>query len=332
MLVFPPVSHLGLMRRCRHLRLRAAVMLMATTAAAAIAGCGSSATATIRPQPQPAAPAACSHGAPGTVAAERWTAARHRLAPRGAGVIRLCRYSGLNAHPPLTLVSSRLLNRPALVEQLVSEFDRLPSLHGAVACPADDGSQILARLAYPGGRQVMISVGLAGCEAVTNGSVHRTAAGMGSPRAFGPQLVTQLEHLAGGRSSGVTRSVVCDQAVAYRSLAALRRAASSVAVLAPTATTRRTSIGGMAFTITRVRVQETLAGKLLAHTILLRQTGAPGMTLIGCGQLVSAGHRYLAYLTPFRLHQGGPQVGDQYSVVGGNQGLFELRHPTNPRS
>lgn len=320
------------MRRFRRLPPRAAVVLMVTTAAAAIAGCGSTAAATSRPTAAPAPPATCSHKAPRTLPAERWIAARQRLAPSGAGAIRLCRYSGLNAHPRLTLVGSHLLTRPRLVGQLVSEFDQLPSLHGAVACPADDGSQILARLAYPGGRDVMISVGLAGCETVTNGSVHRTAAGMGSPPAFGPQLVTQLERLAGRRSSGVTRSVVCDQAVAYRSLPALRRAASSVAVLAPTTSTRQTSIGGMAFTITRVRVQETLAGKPLAHTILLRQTGAPGMTLIDCGQLVSTGHRYLAYLTPFRLHQGGPQVGGQYSVVGGNQGLFELRHPTNPRS
>lgn len=192
------------MRRFRRLQPWAAVVLMVTTAAVAITGCGSTAAATSRPTAAPAAPATCSHKAPPrTLPAERWIAARQWLAPSGAGAIRLCRYSGLNAHPRLTLVGSQLLTGPGLVGQLVSEFDQLPSLHGAVACPADDGSQILTRLAYPGGRDVMISVGLAGCEAVTNGSVHRTAAGMGSPRAFGPQLVTQLEHLAGGRSSGV---------------------------------------------------------------------------------------------------------------------------------
>ncbi|MGH2916126.1 MAG: hypothetical protein ACRDMX_14185 [Solirubrobacteraceae bacterium] len=214
----------------------------------------------------------------------------------------------------------------------MSEFDRLPSLHGAVACPADDGSQILTRLVYPGDRDVLISVGLTGCETVTNGSVSRTAAGLGSPRAFGPQLVTQLERLASGRSSGAATGIVCDQAVAYRSLMALRRATSSVAVLAPTTSTRRTSLGDVPVTITRVKVQETLAGKRLAHTILLRQTGAPGTTVTDCGQLVSSGHRYLAYLTPFKLRHGGPQVGDQYSVVGASQGLFELRHPASPAS
>jgi len=329
MLVSTTVARFGPMRHFHCLQ-RAAAALMAT-AAAAIAGCGGTATATSQAVAKAALPAGCSQKAPRTLPAERWIAARQRLAPSGAGAIRLCRYSGLNAHPRLTLVNSRLLERPALVRQLVSEFDRLPSLHGAVACPADDGSQIVAVLAYPGGRDVTISVGLTGCEAVTNGSVSRTALGMGSPPAFGPQLVTQLEHLAGGRSSGVTRSVVCDQAVRYRSFPALRRAASSVAVLAPTATTRRTSTGSVPVTITRVRVQETIAGKRLAPTILLRQTGAPGMTLTDCGQLVSTGHRYLAYLTPFKLHHVGLQVGDQYSVVGASQGLFELRHSTSPR-
>lgn len=332
MFVFGMLLRLSLMKRFCCLQGRAVVVLVVMTAAAALAGCGSTAAATSRPDAKAAAPAACSHKASASLPAEGWSAARRQLAPRGVGAIRLCRYSGLNAHPRLTLVGSALLTRPGLVGQLVSEFDRLPSLHGAVACPADDGSQILARLAYPGDRDLLISVGLTGCETVTNGSVHRTAAGMGSPTAFGPQLVTQLERLAGRRSSGVTRSIVCDQAVAYRSFTALRRAASSVAMLVPTTSTRRTSTGGVAFTITRVRVQETLAGKRLAHTILLRQTGAPGMTLTGCGQLVSSGHRYLAYLTPFKLHQGGPQVGDQYSVVGASQGLFELRHPTSPAS
>ncbi len=132
---------------------------------------------------------------------------------------------------------------------------------------------------------------------------------------------------AAERSSVALGQIICDQAVAYHSLKALRQATSSVAVLAPTSVTHRDSIGGELFTITRVRVQETISGRRLAPIILLRQIGAPGVTLSGCGQLVSAGRRYLAYLTPFTLRHGGPPVGGQYSIVGGNQGLFELRHP-----
>jgi hypothetical protein len=94
-----------------------------------------------------------------------------------------------------------------VVRGLVGEFDRLPPPPpGAVACPNDDGSQIVALLAYRGDRAVTITVGLTGCVAVTNGSLQRTAAGMGSPPAFGPQLVAQLKRLvpAGSRSVPVT--------------------------------------------------------------------------------------------------------------------------------
>lgn len=86
------------------------------------------------------------------------------------------------------------------MRRLVSEFDRLPSLHGAVACPNDEGSQIRALLGYPGAHRVSITVGLSGCALVTNGSVHRSAAGFGVPPAFGRQLVDELKQLLSGRS------------------------------------------------------------------------------------------------------------------------------------
>ncbi len=143
-----------------------------------------------------ALPAACSHRAPASVTAESWPAARAQLAPPGASAVRLCRYSGLNAHPRLSLVSSRLLAAPNVVGELVNEFDHLAQLPpGAISCPNDDGSQIIALLAYPGGRSVTISVGLTGCEVVTSGSVQRSAGAIGAPPAAAPQLVAQLEHL-----------------------------------------------------------------------------------------------------------------------------------------
>jgi hypothetical protein len=118
------------------------------------------------------------------------------LAPAGASTIRLCRYAG---RPHIALVSSRLLRDRRLVGGLARELDRLPpSPAGPVNCPNDDGSQILALLAYPG-RALTVSVDLAGCRLVTNGSVGRTAAGMGSPATLGPQLVAQLERLVAAR-------------------------------------------------------------------------------------------------------------------------------------
>lgn len=152
--------------------------------------------------PASAEPTLCSHAAPRGISAERWSAARRELAPASASEIRLCRYSGLNDHPPLRLVRSRLLSHNRLVAQLVKRLNGLPSgPRGAVSCPTDDGSQILVLVAYPGGREVRISVGLRGCELVSNGSVHRTASGYGPRPRRGPRLLAELERLVGGGQS-----------------------------------------------------------------------------------------------------------------------------------
>jgi hypothetical protein len=141
-------------------------------------------------------PPACLHRAPSRLAAELWRPARRTLAPAGASSILLCRYGGLNARPPLTLDRMRLLRAPGLIKELIRQLDRLPAPpKGPTACPADDGSQIVALLGYSGGRTVPVSIGLSGCETVTNGTVARTAFGFGSPPAFGPQLLRHLKRL-----------------------------------------------------------------------------------------------------------------------------------------
>ena len=177
---------------------------VAATAVAAlvIAGSGRSsarhaAVAALGPNAAGSAfPASCRRRSPLRIPAESWSPARHELAPAGATSIRLCRYAGLNSRPRLALVRSVIRGAPRLVRELMREFDRLPVQGpGAIACPSDDGSQIVAVLAYPGSRVVKIAVHLTGCKQVTNGSVDRLAAGLGTPPAFGPQLVAQLERL-----------------------------------------------------------------------------------------------------------------------------------------
>ncbi len=148
-------------------------------------------------------PPRCSHKE-SQVSPPRWPAAEHKLAPTGASEIRLCRYSSLNSQPPLTLEHARLLDRAGLVAQLVRRFDGLPRAPRGVFCPADDGSEILALVSYPNGRQVQISVALTGCEGVTNGSVNRTAAGYARHPRRGPRLLAQLERLVDGRDSAAT--------------------------------------------------------------------------------------------------------------------------------
>ena len=187
--------------------------MAAFVAGVMLAGCGAAAhqrsatgqppaaaakPAAAKPAPAPAPPGPCAQRAPTTLPAEAWLPARRQLAPAGATAIRLCRYAGLNGSPRLGLVSSRLITSAGLVAELVREFDTLPSMPpGAFSCPADDGSQIAASLRYGGGQNVTISVGLTGCRLVSNGSVHRTAAG-----DSGSQLVTQLEHLLAPPVSG----------------------------------------------------------------------------------------------------------------------------------
>lgn len=150
----------------------------------------------------------------------------------------------------------------------------------------------------------------------------------GTPRSgwFAYAPLARTTTTAPPPSTGV---VVCDRVgTGYRTLRALGRAAGSIAVLAPTAITHQVSTVGLQVPITRVRVLETLAGKRLAPVIWLRQTGS--VTAVprgGCEPLVSSKQRYLAYLAPFTSRPGGPQIDSQYVVIGGIQGLFELRHP-----
>ena len=195
-----PVGSLLSVRRAGRRGVRAAARLLVGVAAGVvIAGCASSAASTSATATGTATPAACAETAPAGLPADRWEPARARLAPRGAVAIRLCRYSGLNAYPPLALVRSRLITDRAPVDRLVGELDRLPGARGAVGCRSDDGSQIVAMLAYDDEHRVAVRVGLSGCELVTNASVHRIALGMGSPPAFGPQLVAQLKRLTSPR-------------------------------------------------------------------------------------------------------------------------------------
>lgn len=125
-----------------------------------------------------------------------WPRAHRQLAPSGAHAMRLCRYSGLNVSPRTRLVRSRLLTNPALVTELVGQFNQLPPFPpGVFACPADNGSQIVALLAYPNGNHVTIMFELTGCQTATNGDLVRVANGYGTHPGLGPHLLSELERL-----------------------------------------------------------------------------------------------------------------------------------------
>jgi len=155
-------------------------------------------------------PPSCPSRTLSAVPRNAWTPAGQELAPTGAAAVRLCGYAGLNGTVPLLLERSRLLTDETLVTKLVDEFDALPPDPKAVQfCPLDDGSQVLALLAYPGGREVTVAVAETGCNQVSNGDLVRTADGYGNT-PVGPRLVAELKVLAApfrgdARVSGLVR-------------------------------------------------------------------------------------------------------------------------------
>jgi hypothetical protein len=115
----------------------------------------------------------------------------------------------VNGATPLRLERSRLVADTKLVTHLVDEFDALPPYPRGVAfsCPSDDGSQVLALLAYPHGQRVTVAVEETGCEVATNGDVGRLANGYGNT-PVGPRLVAELKALTApgdGHVSGLVR-------------------------------------------------------------------------------------------------------------------------------
>ena len=119
------------------------------------------------------------------------------MAPTGAHVIFLCRYDGLNSHPPLSLVEDRSIVGARTKRRLISAFDALRALRGVPPpfCPADNGSEIVAVLVYKGGQKVEIATRLRGCQPVTNGDINRLAANIGGKNPAGPRLIALLKRL-----------------------------------------------------------------------------------------------------------------------------------------
>ncbi len=140
------------------------------------------------------APARCPIHPPQQVR-NRWSATRSELAPKGAREIRLCRYSKVEPGSGSKLLESKLVRKRATVDELVNEFDQLVAENGAYSCPADLGSQILARLAYPDRHRDTISVDLSGCQSVSNGHLFRTAASAPGYNPAGARLASQLRRL-----------------------------------------------------------------------------------------------------------------------------------------
>jgi hypothetical protein len=140
---------------------------------------------------------ACPTRGPRGIGSNPWPPAQRELAPRGAGMINLCRYSGLNSRPRFKLVGNDLVTDGPTIHRLLDRLDSLksPPSDQAFLCPSDDGSEVLATLNYPGQHEVQILVTLSGCSAATNGDLTRAAFNFDNRNPQGPKLLAQLERL-----------------------------------------------------------------------------------------------------------------------------------------
>jgi hypothetical protein len=117
--------------------------------------------------------------------------------------------------------------------------------------------------------------------------------------------------------------VACSLAMEYRSLAQLRRDATSVAVAQPTGAVTVRRIGGIPSDDATVKLLSHVAGGPLPWTFTLRDVADPKLVGdSGCAPVVSRSNAYLLYLMPFRRRRNGPAAAGRYVVVGGPQGVF----------
>ena len=129
------------------------------------------------------------------------------LVPEGVREVLLCRYSGVGPRPvpareAFRLLDDLLVTERSTVSSLASQFNALPPALGAVACPADFGTAIIAVFRYPSGAEDPVKAGLSGCTLVTNGHRTRTAASVA-----GSRLLNQLKAMTSGTGVGISHKV-----------------------------------------------------------------------------------------------------------------------------
>ncbi|MEA2371880.1 MAG: hypothetical protein QOH12_2274 [Solirubrobacteraceae bacterium] len=87
--------------------------------------------------------------------------------PGGAASIRLCRYGSLDAKQRLE--GQHLTRSNVVIQSLTKRLNALPGLPpGAMACPADDASEILLLTRGRNGAAANVTVGLRGCRIVAS--------------------------------------------------------------------------------------------------------------------------------------------------------------------
>lgn len=113
------------------------------------------------------------------------------LVPPGATTLTVCGYNGMNAWggaPRWGLLAAGATANRTQIKRIVAELDALKKTHGVYMCPMDDGSAETLTFGYASPPGVVVTVGTNGCNAITNGRVHRQ--GLDAP------VLSQIESLA----------------------------------------------------------------------------------------------------------------------------------------
>ena len=183
----------------RHRPRTARALALATTAVCVWGTASASASAPIRVLPPP--PPSCAAIQPHSLSPEAWPALKREVLPRGAAVIRLCRY-GSTSSPRLRLRYARLIRSQSTVRHLENQIDTLPQIPTTAevsTCPFDNGASVWVYASYFRRHHATVMLSLTGCREALNGYLGASASeGPGQdPSHLGPRLIEELEQLTG---------------------------------------------------------------------------------------------------------------------------------------
>jgi hypothetical protein len=161
----------GLIHEGRHAIL--APLALLGVALCGVVGCGSQVTPASSPPPgQVAVAQATLPNCPAALPKKSTYPAgpATTMVPSGANAARVCRYAGLNESQAAgTLLKAGQVNSAEL-SGLSSSLNSAVPMPARMNCPMDDSSADLVIFGYPDGHLVHVTVGLRGCNLVSNGA------------------------------------------------------------------------------------------------------------------------------------------------------------------
>jgi hypothetical protein len=126
------------------------------------------------------------------------------LVPQRAASLTICSYNGMNAAPSTPqfgLLGIGVTDRVTILKRLTHELDAIKPTpaNAAYSCPMDDGSQAILYFGYSSGPGDVVTVGMDGCNEITNTAKETISypSGVRPPRylGLGGPVIGQIEKL-----------------------------------------------------------------------------------------------------------------------------------------